>query len=314
LLGKFFRKRREKIELSTGEQLKKFKKRFYILLTVFIVFTVSVACYIYLNYDYLVFKHFIAQHYIYTDALDTLYEDYLKMDINGRYYRYFDYIVIASVTEKIRQINQDRYTYLYTPEQYTRYKAEEKEEAEESEFKILDDKTCYIKITNFSKYTWEFMKSHIQEMQKYPNLIMDLRSNSGGLINSMNKMAELFLPKGSIIAIDRMRLFSKTYKSKNSSPIKPEKIIILQDKNTASASEGFIAALKDNLDNVTLIGETTYGKGIGQFTMPLKNGFAVKATTMLWYTPKNVNIHKKGIEPDIFYNGEDIIEFARSQA
>jgi len=305
-------RKKKKLALSTEEKLKQLKKKYYILLGFFIIFAVAIGCYAYLNYDYLVFKHFISQHYIYTDALDILYEDYLKMDINGKYYKYFDNIVIASVTEKIRQINQDRYTYLYTPEQYTQYKQEEKEEADESEFRILDDRTCYIKITNFSKYTWEFMKSHTSEMQKYPNLMIDLRGNSGGLINSMNKMAELFLPKGSIITIDRMRLFNRTYKSKNNSPLKPENIIILQDRNTASASEGFIAALKDNLDNVTLIGDTTYGKGIGQFTMPLRNGFAVKATTMLWYTPKDVNIHKKGIEPDIFYTDEDIIEFALS--
>jgi len=305
-------RKKKKLALSTEEKLKQLRKRYYILLGFFIIFVAVVACYAYLNYDYLVFKHFISQHYIYTDALDILYEDCLKTDINGKYYKYFDNIVIASVTEKIRQINQDRYTYLYTPEQYTQYKQEEKEEADESEFRILEDRTCYIKITNFSKYTWEFMKSHTSEMQKYPNLMIDLRGNSGGLINSMNKMAELFLPKGSIITIDRMRLFNRTYKSKNNSPLKPENIIILQDRNTASASEGFIAALKDNLDNVTLIGDTTYGKGIGQFTMPLRNGFAVKATTMLWYTPKDVNIHKKGIEPDIFYTDEDIIEFALS--
>jgi hypothetical protein len=301
-----------KFAFSDEEKLIKYKKRFYMLLAVFIAFVAAVAYYIYLNYDYLVFKHFISQHYIYTDALDILYENHLDMNAKGNYYKYFDNIVIASVTGEIRQINQDRYTYLYTPEQYTQYKQEEKEEADESEFRILDDNTFYIKITNFSEYTWKFMKSNTPEMQKYPNLMIDMRSNSGGLIKFMNKMAELFLPKGSVIAIDRMRLFSKTYKSKNSSPLAPEKIIILQDKNTASASEGFIAALKDNLDNVVLIGDTTYGKGIGQFTMPLKNGFAVKATTMLWYTPNDVNIHKKGIDPDIYYTGEDIIDFALS--
>jgi C-terminal processing protease CtpA/Prc len=306
-------KKRRKLILSIEDKYKKLQKRFYILLAFFITFISIIAFYIYLNYDYLVFKHFISQHYIYTESLDKLYESQLNRDVDGKYYKYFDYIVVSSVTEKIREINNDKYTYLYTPEQYTRYKIEEKEEADASKFEIINDTTSYIKITNFSEYTWEFMKSKISEIQNYPNLIIDMRNNSGGLIKSMNKMAELFLPKGSIITVDKMRLFNKTYKSKNKSPLSPEKIIILQNRNTASASEGFIAALKDNLDNVLLIGSTTYGKGIGQFTMPLKSGFAVKATTMLWYTPKNINIHKKGIEPDIYYENEDIIDFAVSK-
>lgn len=296
--------------LSVEEKLKIFKKRFYILLSLFIVFVSITAFYTYLNYDYLVFKHFISQHYIYTDSLDTLYENQLKRDVNGKYYKYFDNIVISTLTEKIRSTNNDRYTYLYTPEQFVQYKEEEKEEADASEFKILNENTAYIRITNFSKYTWEFFQSKSANIKEYPYLIIDMRSNYGGDIFIMNKMSDLFLPKGSIIATDKMRFFNKTYKAKKNNPLELEKIIILQDKNTASASEGFIVALKDNLNNVTLIGDTTFGKGIGQFTLPLKNGFAVKATTMLWYSPNNVNIHGAGIYPDIYHSGDDIITFS----
>ena len=296
--------------LTTEQKLKKIKKKFYVLLSFFIAFFAVTAFYIYLNYDYLVFKHFIAHHYIYTDALDTLYKNEIGIDVNGKYYKYFDNIVVTSVTEKIRKINNDRYTYLYTPEQFTRYKQEEKEEAAASEFKIINNNTSYIRVTNFSKYTWQFMDSKVSDIKKYPYLIIDMRSNYGGDIIAMNKMVNLFLEKGSIISVDKMRLFSKTYKTKKNTPFSLKKIIILQDKNTASASEGFITALKDNLDNVILIGDKTFGKGIGQFTMPLKNGFAVKATTMLWYTPNGLNIQGKGITPDIYYKDEDIIDFA----
>ena len=111
----------------------------------FIAFISVIAFYIYLNYDYLVFKHFISQHYIYTESLDKLYESQLNRDVDGKYYKYFDYIVVSSVTEKIREINNDKYTYLYTPEQYTRYKIEEKEEADASKFEIINDTTSYIK-------------------------------------------------------------------------------------------------------------------------------------------------------------------------
>ncbi|HOJ09231.1 MAG TPA: S41 family peptidase [Clostridiales bacterium] len=296
--------------LTVEEKLKKIKKRFAILLSFFIAFIAGTGFYIYLNYDYLVFKHFISHHYIYTDALETLYKNELKRDVSGRYFQYFDDLVISAVTEKIRKTNKDRYTYLYIPEQYKKYKEEEKEEASLSELKVLNENTVYIHITNFSTYTQKFLQNNVSEINKYPRLIIDLRSNYGGDTLAMNKMSDLFIPKGSVISVDKMRLFNKTYKAKKEKVIKNETIIILQDKNTASASENFIAALKDNLDNVTLIGDKTFGKGIGQFTIPLKKGFAVKATTMLWYTPKGINIQGKGIEPDIYYMDDDIIDFA----
>ena len=71
-----------------------------------------------------------------------------------------------------------------------------------------------------------------------------------------------------------------------------------------------IAALKDNLPNVTLIGEKTFGKGIGQYTLPLKRGFAVKATILQWFTPKGLNIQGNGIEPDIVHTEGDMLEAA----
>lgn len=299
----------------TKDKLKKYKRGFFILLGVFLVFLCLTVTYLYLNYDYLVFKHFISHHYIYTDALDQLYSSELKTDVQGKYYSYFDNLVISVVTKRIREINNDRYTYLYLPEQYEKHKQEEKDEALQSEFKVLNDKTAYLHITNFSSYTRDFLKDKTAEIANYPYLIIDLRSNYGGDTLAMYDMASLFLPKGKILATDKMRLFSKTFRSKTDGVLfndKLDKIIILQDGNTASASENFIAALKDNLDNVILIGDKTFGKGIGQFTMPLRRGYAVKATTMLWYTPNGLNIQGNGIEPDIYYTKEDgnIIEFA----
>lgn len=166
---------------TVEEQLKKYKKRFYVLLAVSALITALFGFYIFLNYDYLAFKHFITGHYIYTDALDKLFKKELNRDVKGNYYSYFDDLVIAAVTKQIRETNNDRYTYLYIPEQYRKYLQEEKDEARQSETKI----------------------------------------------------------------------------------------IILQNQNTASASENFVAALKNNLRNALLIGGKTYGKGIGQFTLPL---------------------------------------------
>ena len=112
--------------------------------------------------------------------------------------------------------------------------------------------------------------------------------------------------------MDKFRWWNYVYRSGKKQPLKYDKIIILQNNYTASASENMIAALKDNLDNVILVGETTFGKGIGQFTLPLRRGYAVKATVLLWDTPANINIHGKGISPDIPYSGNDAVEYVLS--
>lgn len=298
---------------NPGKIIKKYKRKFYVVLSLLLLVVLITGIYMYMNYDYLVFKHFIAQHYIYTDTLDKIFSDELKRDVNGKYYEYFDDLVISVVTRKIRQENNDRYTYLFIPEQYEKYKLEEKEEALQSEVKVLNDTTIYIRITNFSKYTRKFMNNNITILKKYPFIIIDLRNNYGGNVFEMNRIADLFLPKKTVLSTDLMRIINWTHKTKKDKILKFNKIIILQNSNSASASENFIAALKDNLNNVTLIGNTTFGKGIGQYTIPLKKGFAVKATTMLWYTPNGINIHGKGIKPDIFYDNNSIIRYALSE-
>jgi C-terminal processing protease CtpA/Prc len=295
---------------TTEQKLKKYKKRFFILLAAFIFFMSATASYLYMNYDYLAFKHFITHFYIYTDSLDTLYKQELNRDAGGNYYRYFDNVVISAVTRTIREINNDRYTYLYTPERYKESRLQEKEEARQSVVKALSDRTVYLRVTNFSKYTRDFVKSGVEKLSKYPNLIIDLRGNLGGDIDAMVDISSLFLDKKQIIAVDSMRRIDWTYKSKGRKTLNFEKIVILQDGRTASSSENMIAALNDNLDNVTLIGSKTFGKGIGQYTLALKRGFAVKATVLLWYTPNHKNVQGNGIEPEIPYAGEDPLALA----
>lgn len=126
----------------------------------------------------------------------------------------------------------------------------------------------------------------------------------------MCDISGLFLKKGSVIATDKLRFMDWVYKSKVANPLTFERILILQNENSASSSENMITALKDNLNNVTLIGKTTFGKGIGQYTLPLKRGYAVKATILKWYTAKGENIQHTGIVPNINYNGTDAINFA----
>ncbi len=302
---------KNKHSLSTEDMLKRYKKRYRTALIILSVFVLLTAFYLYLNYDYLAFKHFITSSYIYTDTLDSVLASELKSDeINGRYFRNFDDMVISVVTKRIQEEKGDRYTYLYTPSSLIKYNQLEKEEAAASEIKLLNDNTIYLRLTNFSKYSLKFINNNIDILKSRGNIIIDLLDNRGGDIDAMVDISSLFLPKNAVVATDSFRWMNKVYRSGKKQPLKYNKIIILQNGNTASASENMIAALSDNLDNVELIGTKTYGKGIGQYTLPLKRGYAVKATILKWFTPKGVNIQGNGIEPDIEYTADDILQFA----
>lgn len=303
-------KKRVRKQLTVEELAKRYKKRYHVVLCILVVFVVLTGLYLYLNYDYLAFKHFIASSYIYTETLDKIYEKHLGADVKGGYFSNFDNVIISIATKEIRSENGDRYTYMYTPQQLTASLEYDRQEAAGSEVKSLNDSTIYLKLTNYTKHTLKFMEENLEALQSRPSIIIDLQGNRGGDIKVMVNISSMFLPKNMVIATDHMRWFDYVYRSNRNQPLKYDKIIILQDNNTASASENMIAALKDNLDNVELIGSRTFGKGIGQFTLPLRRGYAVKATILKWFTPDGINIHGAGIDPDIEYTGDDIIQYA----
>lgn len=300
----------KKQELNAEVLLKRYKKRFHAALGVLAAFITLAAFYLYLNYDYLAFKHFITSSYIYTDTMDEVFQKELGTDVQGKYFKNFDDMVIAVVTNRIRVEKGDRYTYLYTPSGLVEYRQEEKQEAASSEVTVLNDKTLYLRLTNFSAYTLKFMQDNMDKLKSRQNIIINLQDNRGGDIDVMVDISSMFLPKKTIVATDQFRWWKQVYRSNRNQPLKYDKIIILQNKNTASASENLIAAMNDNLENVELIGSKTFGKGIGQFTLPLKRGYAVKATILKWYTPKGENIQGNGIDPEIEYTGDDILQFS----
>ncbi len=296
--------------LTAQELAKRYKKRYHVVLGIFIAFFALTAFYLYLNYDYLAFKHFLTSSYIYTDTLNDVYKKELGKDLSGKYFANFDDMVIAVVTNRIRAEKGDRYTYLFTPEGLQHTYQVEREEAAYNEIKVLSDSTLYLRITNFSTYSRKFVRDNIDKLKSRPNLIIDLMDDRGGDIDAMVDISGYFLPRNAVIATDHFRWLDRVYKSNKDQPLRYDRIVILQNKNTASASENMVAALKDNLGNVELIGAKTFGKGIGQFTLPLKRGYAVKATILKWFTPKGINIQGYGIDPDIEYTGSDIVQFA----
>ena len=166
----------------------------------------------------------------------------------------------------------------------------------------LTDDTVKLYIPNISSYTRTFVFDHREELARFPNLVLDLRGNYGGWLADFHRIADLFVPRGAVLAMEetRMPFFTRTITSRNDSFFEFENIIILQNRQTASAAEGLIMALKHHVPNVVSVGETTFGKGIGQVTIPLTAGYAVRATVLLVLGPEGESIHMTGIDPHIF--------------
>ncbi len=159
-----------------------------------------------------------------------------------------------------------------------------------------------IEVTQFSANTGDRFKEELAklEKQKMKGLVIDLRSNPGGLLNVVVDMAEEFVPKGSIIVQEEQR--SGTRQTVRSSGVASEKaypVTVLINGGSASASEIMAGALKESA-GAKLLGENSFGKGTVQTSIPdrLGDGTLLKITIAKWLTPDAEWIHEKGIKPD----------------
>lgn len=164
--------------------------------------------------------------------------------------------------------------------------------------KMLEDDIGYILITEFAGVTPAQFNKAIEALEKEgaKALILDVRSNPGGLLTSVVSMLDKILPEGRLVS-------TETKKGKESEYFSDEKCIglpiaVLINGYSASASEIFAGAIKD-YEWGTIIGVTTYGKGIVQNIIPFKDGSAIKLTISNYFTPKGESIHKVGVSPDI---------------
>lgn len=165
------------------------------------------------------------------------------------------------------------------------------------------DKTGYLRIETFSNTTYKQFKESLETLEKdgIENLIIDVRNNGGGFLNSAVEIAELFVEKGKPIyglqTKDKKEMYKDTTKEK-----RDYKVIVLINGGSASASEVLAAALKESY-GATLLGTKSYGKGTVQDTSELESGGMIKYTTAYWLTPKGVTINEKGLTPDIEVTG-----------
>lgn len=164
----------------------------------------------------------------------------------------------------------------------------------------VHDNVGYIKIETFSATTSELVKKSLDGFGKNVNsLVIDVRDNTGGYLSAAYSTASLFLKKNSVVyqLKDKNSKITK-YEAKNGVYRKFDKIAILINGYSASASEVLTLALKDNL-NASVVGIKSFGKGTVQEIEILSSGAMVKYTSSYWLGPKGESINEKGIEPDI---------------
>jgi len=162
--------------------------------------------------------------------------------------------------------------------------------------------TGYLRIIEFTPNTPDRVQEAIDSFKKnnFHSLIIDLRNNPGGLINSVSDVADKFIDSGTIVSTkSRIEYENSVYTASAKKTTMPKNIpiIVLINKGSASASEILSGALKD-YHLAYLVGERTYGKGSVQQPMPLPNSDGFKMTIARYYTPSDTNIDKVGIPPD----------------
>ncbi len=167
------------------------------------------------------------------------------------------------------------------------------------EYEMMENGMAYIQIVEFDLVTTDqFEKAYKQaKSDGMKGLIIDLRSNPGGNLSTVCDIARMILPKGLIVYTEDKYGERVEYSCDGSQEIEVP-LVVLTDGYSASASEILAGAVKD-YGIGTLVGTTTFGKGIVQKVISLTDGSAVKLTVSTYYTPNGNNIHELGVSPDV---------------
>ncbi|MFC5987647.1 S41 family peptidase [Marinicrinis lubricantis] len=171
---------------------------------------------------------------------------------------------------------------------------------------------AYIQIVTFGERTTEeFLAAYHQaEAANAKGLILDLRGNSGGYVLSALEIADHFLKKGELLVLHNSEGGEDVYVADELGTDIP--LVVLIDRNTASASEMLAGALKTN-GRATLVGETSFGKGTMQTAFELSNGGTLKVSVDNWLLPDRSNIHDIGLLPDIYLQRSEAVVNAAVQ-
>jgi len=193
--------------------------------------------------------------------------------------------------------------------------------------RVLDGTSIgYVRLTQFSEPTAQDLKNALRKLAdaRVTGLVLDLRGNPGGLLQSAVDICSLFLPNDQLVVTVKGRYKESNFTAKSQMPpdftdyfCKPSRcpLVILIDGGSASAAEITAGCLRD-LKRATLVGEKSYGKGSVQNIMELKDGYSLKLTVAKYYTPGQYVIDRVGLEPDIVskLSDEDYAKIIRARS
>ncbi|NLM97692.1 MAG: S41 family peptidase [Halanaerobiaceae bacterium] len=185
------------------------------------------------------------------------------------------------------------------------------------EWEMKTDKIGYISVASFVNGVGNKVNTAISELtsEGAEYLILDLRTNPGGLLDEAINVASNFIEDDIIVSVKYRVGRDDIYRARRSIQATKLPLVVLINQGSASASEIVSAAIKDHHRGI-LMGKKTFGKGTVQSLFPLSDGSALKLTTGRYYTPAGIYIHEKGIEPDIEveydpdYEGDNQLEAA----
>lgn len=165
---------------------------------------------------------------------------------------------------------------------------------------MLEDGLAYLQLTQFGNRTEQDLAEALTNLmaQNPVGLILDLRRNPGGGLETVVEIADQFLPKGVILEEQFGNGRISTFESSDKGLAEEIPLAVLIDEGSASASEVLAGAIRDR-DRGLLIGQTTFGKGTVQTWHTLSNGGGVRITIARWLTPNMTWVHEKGLEPDL---------------
>jgi carboxyl-terminal processing protease len=170
--------------------------------------------------------------------------------------------------------------------------------------RLLERDYAYLRISTFQADTGNEVGKKLKALQAtaetpLKGMVLDLRSNPGGLLNSAIEVADAFLDRGVIVSTKgRLGYANASYEARNGDLLAGAPIVILADSGTASAAEVLAGALRDH-QRALVMGSASFGKGSVQTVLPLDNGDSIKLTTARYYTPSGVSIQAAGIAPDV---------------
>lgn len=172
-------------------------------------------------------------------------------------------------------------------------------EAQTVEYEMKDGGVGYVWVKQFDTVTYEQFLTAVGELQNkgMKGLLIDLRGNPGGNLDTVCQMLDVILPGGTIVYTEDRNGKRETFTSDEERKMDLPMVVLVNEKS-ASASEIFAGALQD-YGKAAIVGMTTFGKGIVQDIFPLPDGTAVKMTVSEYFTPKGRSIHGKGVKPDV---------------